>query len=511
MAPEQIKNQDLDRRTDVFALGIVLWEMTTNQRLFRMDTDLDTLEKVQACVVPPPSSVVPGYPRHLEEIVLTALARDKEDRYQTARDFSRALQTFLRRHTFVGFEEVGELMKKTFADKLARRNDHLAWASEVTGSVPQEALAAKTVADPDSEVSTLQDEGNTSTNEFPTGVINKVEPAARVAKAGLMEDDDDAATLIARNPSQYLEQLASDRKGRKSDSTQLLPIGGQGDGSAARSVDARAPSTAGRSRRTRSRRCTRRPRGSCRGPSRRLRRRIRRRLGASAFAAAAALASGAAPRAPVPSSTSMNGSLPRSDSSPRAAAADGRPDGGPVAARSGDDALDVGRGRRELLAVVASQPPASDGAADVPEHPSTTSPSSPHALREAPSGSHVTEASVPAAAVGFRPPQNADPSITAPRPMAPTYPDGDSNPVPPTLFDGERSGALASGRLVDPTRAGGLLVPQVPQAAIETQLSAPRTRVRSTLTVVVIILAVLCSITFVLLLAAIGRRIRPVK
>ncbi len=181
MAPEQIRNQELDRRTDVFALGIVLWEMTTNQRLFRMDTDLDTLEKVQACVVPAPSSIVPGYPRHLEEIVLTALARDKEDRYQTARAFSRALQTFLRRNTLVGFEEVGELMKKTFADKLARRNDHLAWASEVTGSGAPEAAGVKTVADPDSEVSTLQDEGNTSTNEFPTSVMHKAEAAAQNA------------------------------------------------------------------------------------------------------------------------------------------------------------------------------------------------------------------------------------------------------------------------------------------------------------------------------------------
>jgi serine/threonine protein kinase len=68
MSPEQVRGQDdVDRTTDIFALGVVLWELTTNQRLFRMDTDLDTLEKVQACVVPPPSTIVPGYPIELEQ------------------------------------------------------------------------------------------------------------------------------------------------------------------------------------------------------------------------------------------------------------------------------------------------------------------------------------------------------------------------------------------------------------------------------------------------------------
>ena len=108
-----------------------------------------------------------------------------------------------------------------------------------------------------------------------------------------------------------------------------------------------------------------------------------------------------------------------------------------------------------------------------PSEPSTTSPNSPHALRDAPG---VTEASVPAAAVGFRPPQHADPSITAPRPMAPTDPELDSSPVAPTLFD------AATGRRAPPVdereRAVSISAPQVPQAAIETQLSAPRTRVR---------------------------------
>src|SRR6185436_19678911 len=73
MSPEQVRGAEVDRTTDVFALGVVLWELTTNQRLFRMETDLDTLEKVQACNVPAPSTLVANYPLELEGVVMKAL------------------------------------------------------------------------------------------------------------------------------------------------------------------------------------------------------------------------------------------------------------------------------------------------------------------------------------------------------------------------------------------------------------------------------------------------------
>src|SRR5262249_23531031 len=94
MSPEQVRGAEVDRTTDIFALGVVVWEITTNQRLFRMDTDLDTLEKVQACVVPAPSTIVKDYPVELENVVMKALAKRKPERFQTAREFSRALQNF---------------------------------------------------------------------------------------------------------------------------------------------------------------------------------------------------------------------------------------------------------------------------------------------------------------------------------------------------------------------------------------------------------------------------------
>jgi serine/threonine protein kinase len=136
MSPEQVRGAEVDRTTDIFALGVVLWELTTGHRLFRMDTDLDTLEKVQACVVPPPSTIHPDYPVELESVVMKALAKRKEDRYPTARELSRALQGYLmRRGIMVGPEEVAVFTREVFSDRIQKREAHLAWASEVTSTV----------------------------------------------------------------------------------------------------------------------------------------------------------------------------------------------------------------------------------------------------------------------------------------------------------------------------------------------------------------------------------------
>ncbi len=148
MSPEQVRGQDdVDRTTDVFALGVVLWELTTGHRLFRMDTDLDTLEKVQACVVPPPSTIVQGYPIELESVVMKALAKKKPERYQTARELSRALQLYLqRRAVLIGPEEVSVFIRELFSDRIQAREAHLAWAADVTSTINIDQLNAMKAA-----------------------------------------------------------------------------------------------------------------------------------------------------------------------------------------------------------------------------------------------------------------------------------------------------------------------------------------------------------------------------
>jgi len=141
MAPEQIRGKAIDRRTDIFALGVVLWELTTGRRLFRMDTDLETVERVQACVVPPPSSMSYDYPVELESIVMRALQKRPEDRYQTARDFSRALQQYLMQAgQFVGPEEISVYVENLFGERIKQREAHLKWAADVTKTLSFEQL-----------------------------------------------------------------------------------------------------------------------------------------------------------------------------------------------------------------------------------------------------------------------------------------------------------------------------------------------------------------------------------
>ena len=95
MSPEQAQALDLDRRSDIFSLGIILHEMLTGRRLFKTDSEIKTLERIKAVDVDPPSAVNPQVPARLDEIVMRALARDTEDRYQDARELHADLLEFL--------------------------------------------------------------------------------------------------------------------------------------------------------------------------------------------------------------------------------------------------------------------------------------------------------------------------------------------------------------------------------------------------------------------------------
>jgi serine/threonine-protein kinase len=91
LAPETVMELPVDRRVDVFAAGIILWEMLSGRRLFLGDTDYQTVKLVRDAQIPS----LPNVPPQLEEILRTALARDRDLRYQTARDFGRDLVRFL--------------------------------------------------------------------------------------------------------------------------------------------------------------------------------------------------------------------------------------------------------------------------------------------------------------------------------------------------------------------------------------------------------------------------------
>jgi serine/threonine-protein kinase len=92
LAPEQLDGDNVDQRADIFALGIVLWEMLTGRRLFKAATGLQTLEKVRAAHVLPPSAINPAVPPALDAIVLKALAKAPCDRFQSTQKMADALE-----------------------------------------------------------------------------------------------------------------------------------------------------------------------------------------------------------------------------------------------------------------------------------------------------------------------------------------------------------------------------------------------------------------------------------
>ncbi len=95
MSPEQAEGAPIDPRTDVFALGIVLWELLANDRLFTGSNEAAILRKVRDCQIPSIRKVNPTVPPELERIVMKALAKDRNVRYQTAANLHRDLNRFL--------------------------------------------------------------------------------------------------------------------------------------------------------------------------------------------------------------------------------------------------------------------------------------------------------------------------------------------------------------------------------------------------------------------------------
>ena len=95
LSPEQIEGEVLDGRSDVFALGIVLWEMLSAKRLFSAENDMAILRMIQSARIEAPSTYNPSIPQELDAIVLRSLSRDREKRYRTAEEFQRDLHRFL--------------------------------------------------------------------------------------------------------------------------------------------------------------------------------------------------------------------------------------------------------------------------------------------------------------------------------------------------------------------------------------------------------------------------------
>lgn len=118
MATEQLRGDPVDRRADVFAAGVVLWELLTGQRLHKATDEASLLGSVIGLKIAPPSSLVADLPPELDEVTLRATARDPELRYETARQMAVAIEKCV---PLASATEVGEWVEQMCGSALAGR------------------------------------------------------------------------------------------------------------------------------------------------------------------------------------------------------------------------------------------------------------------------------------------------------------------------------------------------------------------------------------------------------
>jgi serine/threonine-protein kinase len=126
MSPEQARGEVVDWRSDIFATGVMLFELTTGKRLFKGAGDYETLKLICDREYPTPSQVRPDYPPELEAIVMRALQKDRDKRYQSAREMQQALEDFARKERIpVSTIALNHFMQSLFEEKLAAQKEAL--------------------------------------------------------------------------------------------------------------------------------------------------------------------------------------------------------------------------------------------------------------------------------------------------------------------------------------------------------------------------------------------------
>ena len=137
MSPEQARGEDIDGRSDLFSLGIVLHEMLTGRRLFKGDGNAASLEKIKTGDIPAPSQVNQRVPKALDDIVMRALARDRTERYASAQEMQKALERYIPEMVDVSRNNLTRFMQSIFEQEII----------DERGRLKDGSLAAETFRD----------------------------------------------------------------------------------------------------------------------------------------------------------------------------------------------------------------------------------------------------------------------------------------------------------------------------------------------------------------------------
>lgn len=175
LSPEAASGLPIDARTDVFAIGILLWEMFTGRRLFHADTPYQTVELVRQARIPSITAQNPQVEPELDAIVRKALARDPEQRYQTAADLGDDLAQFqFSRGMKVTARDIANLVRETKQD-IKRRDE----------PPPSASLIDALLTDELAQLTSLVDAVPNATPAETTGSTELIDTAAWAADLGV--------------------------------------------------------------------------------------------------------------------------------------------------------------------------------------------------------------------------------------------------------------------------------------------------------------------------------------
>ncbi|MEM9488642.1 MAG: protein kinase [Myxococcota bacterium] len=194
LAPEAASGLEVDHRADIFALGIILWEMFTSRRLFYGDTDYQTVELVRQARIPSIAAINPDIEPELEQVVRKALARDPNDRYASAADLGDALAQFLfSRRMKVTARDIAALVRETQLERMRKRS-----------AEPKESLIDVLIQDEMAKLTSLIGDGDPAGNGTSEGAssldprqfVEDSQPLIDTSQWTSMMFDDDSSPMV---------------------------------------------------------------------------------------------------------------------------------------------------------------------------------------------------------------------------------------------------------------------------------------------------------------------------
>jgi serine/threonine protein kinase len=206
MSPEQVRRQQLDGRSDIFSLGVVLWEMVARKQLFRGANDQDTLRAVLSSDVP--SLTEYGIPPHMDNVIRKAIVRPMEDRYPDARALETALQSSMRQvGANINAQQVAQLMGLLFPERSASPAvDPAYYKGRVSGA----HSVATSVSGPGSAPSPSQSYHFVSSDDTKTVIDSSPERLATAVEIPLPRKEDPRSPEAAAPPVSISQVLSVD-------------------------------------------------------------------------------------------------------------------------------------------------------------------------------------------------------------------------------------------------------------------------------------------------------------